>query len=336
MVKIMKKAVATLLVLAFATGCAGTTTTSLQSSTSSVASGEKIKIGVLQLAEHSALENAYNGFADGLKEAGYIDGENIVIDRKNAQGDIANADTIASKLVNDKNNLILAIATPAAQSVANKTKDIPILITAVTDPVDAKLAASVDAPGGNVTGTSDLNPLSEQADLIMEFVPKAKTVAVMYTSSEINSEIQAKKMEEILKAKGVTVKFATVVTSNDVKQVVESLKGVDAIYVPTDNILSDAMATVSDVCNANAIPLFAAEPAGVENGALATYGIDYYKLGKLTAQMAVEILRDGKKPAEMPIVYSKEYSLIINKKTADTIKFTIPEAALSRAEKVIE
>ena len=147
-------------------------------------------IGVIQLVEHAALDAAYNGFVDGLKEAGYEDGKNITLDYQNAQGDQSNCQTIANKLVNDRNNLILAIATPAAQAVANTTKDIPILVTAVTDPADSKLVASNEAPGGNVTGTSDLTPVKEQIGLITQIAPEAKKVGLLYCSSEANSKFQ--------------------------------------------------------------------------------------------------------------------------------------------------
>src|SRR5574344_627952 len=149
-----------------------------------------IKIGVVQLVEHVALDASYKGFVDGLAEAGYVNGQNIAIDYENAQGEQANCVTIAQKLINDKDDLILAIATPAAQAVANLTKDIPILVTAVTDPETAKLVNSNAMPGTNVSGTSDLTPVVAQIDLIKKIVPAAKTVGLIYCSSEQNSLFQ--------------------------------------------------------------------------------------------------------------------------------------------------
>ncbi len=296
-----------------------------------------IKIGITQLTSHDALDKSYNGFIDRLAELGYKDGVNIKIDYHNAQGDMSNCVTIADKLVNDKNDLILAIATPAAMTVATKTKEIPILCTSVTDPAASKLVKDNNKPMTNVTGTSDLNPIEKQIDLLTQIVPQAKNVAVLYCSSEPNSEIQAKQVEEILKSKGIKTIHATVVTSNDIKQVVESLNGkVDALYAPTDNVISDAMVTVSDICNTLKIPTIVGEPALVDKGGLATYGVDYYKLGRDTADMAVEILFKRKKPQDMPIQYSKDVSLVINEKTAKTINVNIPKELLESAERTVK
>ncbi|HHX13243.1 MAG TPA: ABC transporter substrate-binding protein, partial [Clostridiales bacterium] len=215
--------------------------------TKETGSGSKVfTIGVNQLVKHAALDASYQGFVDALAEAGYKDGEKIKIDYQNAQGDQSTASTIATKLVNDNNDLILAIATPAAQAVANITKDIPILVTAVTDPAASGLVASNSAPGGNVSGTSDLTPVRRQIELLTQLAPDAVNVAVLYCSSESNSKIQADIAIEEGTALGLNIFEATVSDSNEIQQVVQSLVGnVDAIYVPTDNIISDGMATVA-------------------------------------------------------------------------------------------
>lgn len=295
---------------------------------------ESYKIGVIQLVEHAALDATYEGFKDGLKEAGLEEGKNIKIDYQNAQGDQSNCQTIASKLVNDQNNLILAIATPAAQAVANTTKDIPVLITAVTDPADAKLVASNDAPGGNVTGTSDLTPVKEQIGLIQEILPEAKTVGLMYCSSEANSKFQIEMAKEQADTLGLKTIEATVSNSNEIQQVAQSLVGkVDAIYIPTDNMLAAGMATVTQVTTPARIPVIVGEEGMVENGGTATYGINYYDLGKLTATQAVAILKDGKNPAEMPIEYSSDCKLVLNEEAAKEMGIELPVSLLEQAGK---
>lgn len=309
--------------------------TAAEGSSAPAADGKTYHIGIVQLVQHPALDAAYEGFVDGLKELGYEDGKNIVIDYKNAQGEQANCVTIADKLVNDNNDLILAIATPAAQAVANKTKDIPILVTAVTDPADAKLVAANDAPGGNVSGTSDLNPIKEQMGLLKQLVPNVKKVAMLYSSSEANSAFQVALAKAELTAMGIETMDATVSNTNEIQQVVQSLVGkVDAIYAPTDNIISSSMATVSMVTIPEKIPVIVGEEYQVENGGLATYSLSYYNLGKQTAAMAVKILAEGAKPAEMPIEYLQQTDLIINTETAEKIGLTIPAELLEKAQLV--
>lgn len=293
----------------------------------SASGNDTFRIGVDQLVEHAALDAAYQGFVDALKDAGYVDGEKITIDHQNAQGDQANANTIAQKLVNDNDDLILAIATPASQAVANATKDIPILITAVTDPAEAGLVESNEAPGGNVSGTSDLTPVKEQIDLLKKLIPDAKKIAILYCSSEVNSEIQADMAKDAAAALDIEAEVATVSNTNEIQQVVESLIGkVDAVYAPTDNVIAKAMPTVAQVANANGLPVICGEEGMVDNGGLATYGIDYYELGKLTGKQAVKIIEGTAATAEMPIEYlsAEECKLSINEEVAAQLGIEIP------------
>lgn len=285
-------------------------------------------IGVNQLVTHAALDASYKGFVDALADAGYVDGEKIKIDYQNAQGDQATANTIATKLVNDGNDLILAIATPSAQACANATKDIPILITAVTDPAGSGLVAANDAPGGNVSGSSDLNPVTDQIDLLLKLVPEAKTIAILYCSSESNSKIQVEMATEAAEKVGLTVEEASVSNSNEIQQVVQSLVGkVDAIYAPTDNTIASGMTTVAQVANSNGLPVICGEAGMVEKGGLATYGIDYYKLGRLTGEQAVKIIKGEAETATMPIEYlpADQLSLTINEEVAAQLGITIPD-----------
>lgn len=285
-------------------------------------------IGVNQLVTHDALNASYQGFVDALADAGYKDGDKIKIDLQNAQGDQSNANTIALKLVNDNNDLILAIATPSAQACANATKDIPILVTAVTDPAGAGLVASNEEPGGNVSGTSDLNPVEDQIELLTRLVPSAKKIAILYSSSETNSKIQSDMAIEAAKAYGITAIEATISNSNEIQQVVQSLVGkVDAIYAPTDNTIASGMPTVALVANQNGIPVICGEGGMVDNGGLATYGIDYYKLGRMTGEQAVKIIKGEATTDSMPIGYLpvEECTLKVNEEVAAQLGITIPE-----------
>ena len=287
----------------------------------------QIKIGVLQLIEHNALDSAYKGFVDGLKEAGYEDGKNIIIDYQNAQGEQANCITIGQKFINDKSDLILAIATPAAQAIANMTKDIPILITAVTDPADSKLVADNNVPGGNVTGTSDLTPVEAQIELLTEITPNVKTVGLLYCSSEQNSVFQINIAKKKLDAMGIKYIDIAISNLNEIQQVIQNVIGkVEAIYTPTDNMIANGMATVALMTEPAKLPVICGEGGMTMLGGTATYGINYYELGKLTSTQAVSILKGDKKTSEMPIEYLQKFDLIVNTNMVEAIGLTIPES----------
>ena len=283
-----------------------------------------IKIGAIQLVEHPALDASYKGFVDGLKAAGYEDGKNIKLMYENAQGEQSNCVTIADKFISQRCDIIFAIATPAAQAVANKTETTPILVTAVTDPKTAGLVESNEKPGTNVTGTSDLTPCAAQIQLLKKLLPNTKKVAMLYCSSEENSRFQINLAKAECDRQGLTYVDATVSNTNEVQQVVQSLVGkVDAIYTPTDNMIASTMATVSLVTTPAEIPVITGEDGMVQGGGLATYGINYYELGKQTAKMAVEVI-NGKKPRDMPIQYLDKCDFTYNKETAAALGITIP------------
>lgn len=289
--------------------------TNSKADSSSEVSADAKTIGVLQYVQHPALDKANEGFVAALEEAGL----EVDIEQQNAGGEQSAAQTIANKLVNDKKDLILAIATPAAQAVAGATSDIPVVITAVTDPAASGLVESNDAPGGNVTGSSDLTPVADQIELLTKLLPEAKNVGILYCTAEANSKLQAQMAMDALKEKGLNGVEYTVSSSNEIQTVVESMVGkVDAIYVPTDNVIAAGMTTVAMIATTeHKIPIIGAESAHVENGALATYGIDYFEVGKLAGEQAVEIL-NGKSPADIPIAYlSKDKcKLTINEEVA--------------------
>lgn len=283
-----------------------------------VPNGTTYKIGVLQLVQHTALDASREGFFAALDEAGL----DYVADVQNASGEQSNCQTMAEKLVNDKDDLILAIATPAAQAVAGLTTDIPILLTAVTDPAESGLVAANDAPGGNVSGTSDLTPVKEQFDLMKQLLPEVKTVGLLYCSAESNSVLQADMAKAACDAAGIAYRDYTVSNSNEIQTVVESMIGkVDAVYAPTDNMIAAGMATVAMIATDNKIPVICGEAGMVEAGGLATYGIDYFQLGYLAGEQAVNILVNGADVAKTPIGYlpAEKCALTVNKTTADAL-----------------
>lgn len=297
--------------------------------------GEKkvYKVGIVQLVEHEALDSANKGFVDGLAEAGFKEGENVIFDRQNAQGDQANLKNIADRFVNEDSDLILAIATPAVQTVAATTKDIPILGTAVTDYVAAKLVASNEKPGGNVSGTTDMNPVKEQLDLLLKIVPDVKNLGVIYTSSEVNSEIQVQILKDYAKTKNITVVEVTISNVNDIQQAAQNLVGkVDAVYVPTDNMVASAMPTLTQITTANKIPVLCGEANQVKSGGLITVGIDYYKLGVQTGKMAAKVLSGEAEVGNMPIEAQTEFAVVVNETAADALGIKIPADVLKGAE----
>lgn len=290
----------------------GTETTTEQTNATE---GKTYKIGVIQLVQHSALDKTNEGFVAALKDAGI----NCEIDQQNAAGDQSACQTIAQTLVDNENDLIFAIATPAAQAVAGITETTPILLSAVTDPAASGLVETNEKPNCNVSGTSDLTPVKEQIDLLQQILPDVKTVGLLYSSAEANSVLQIEMAKEALETSGIAYKDYTVSSSNEIQTVVESMLGnVDAIYTPTDNMIAAGMATVAMVANENKIPTICGEGGMVEAGGLATYGIEYYQLGYMAGQQAVDILTKGADIKTMPIGYmdASKCELKVNEETA--------------------
>ena len=300
------------------------------------AEGEQFKIGILQLMEHDALDNARNGFLDALEEGGYAEGEKIVVDVQNAQGDQSNLKTMSQKFVNDKEDLILAIATPAAQSVAAETQEIPILATAITDYPEAGLVESNEAPNVNLSGTSDRTPVKEQFALLKQILPDVKKVGIMYNSSEANSEVQARAAIEACGELGLEYQEGTVTNVNDIQQVVQSIVGeVDALYIPTDNTFASAIPLVVSITDVEKVPVICGENGMVKGGGLATVGIDYYKLGQQTGKMAIRVL-EGEDVSKMPVEFPDSTEVCINLDTAEKIGVTIPQDIIDNAAIIIK
>lgn len=293
---------------------------------------DKVNVGVVQLVEHKALDAANKGFVDGMAAKGFT-ADKVTYDQQNAQADQSNLQNIAHRFVSNKVDLICAIATPAAQTVANITSDIPIVATAVTDYESAKLVKSATKPSTNVTGTTDMNPVAKQLDLILQIVPNVKSIGTIYSSSEVNSQLQIEILKKAAAAKGISVHEATVSTVNDIQQAANSIVGdVQAIYVPTDNVVASAMPTLICITEEAKLPVICGESGPVENGGLATIGIDYYKLGFQTGEMAADILSGKSKPEEMPIQSQKEFKATINMKAAERIGLKLPEDLVKNAE----
>lgn len=306
------------------------------SSSDSSGSDDMITIGINQLVQHASLDASAEGFKQAFIDAGYVEGETVEFDEQNANGESATATSIASNFKNSGVDLVLAIATPAAQATVQSITDIPVLFTAVTDPVDAGLVASIDAPGDNVSGTSDLTPVDEQIELLTEIAPEAETIGVIYSTGEDNSRVQVDMAIEAAEKHGLTVKEATATNGSEVAQAAQTLTGVDAIYVPTDNVVVAAIEGVVQVSEEHGIPLIVGEGDSVQSGGLATIGLDYFELGYQTGEMAIRILEDGADPAETPVEYLAETSLIVNTAAAERMGITLSDELIARADTVVE
>ena len=280
-------------------------------------SGEKIyRIGISQLTEHPALDDAKKGFEDGLKELGV----NAEIDYQNAQGDISNTVSIAQKFVKDKVDLIYAIATPAAQSAKQATKDTPILFSAVTDPVKSEIVADWKNVGGNITGTSDMAPTASQLKMFREIDPSIKTIGILYNTSEANSEIQIEEVKKLAPAEGLEVITVGISNVNELPQAIDSLLNkVDAVYNLSDNLIASSVELVSKKLIENKMISVSAEETQVKGGLLVTNGLSYYELGKQAASMAKEILVDKKDVSAIPVEVAEKTVTTVNIETLEAL-----------------
>ncbi len=279
--------------------------------------GKKFKIGISQFAEHPALDDVRKGFEDELKSLGV----NADIIYKNSQGDTGVAGVIAQKFVSDKSDLIFGIATVSAQAAKQSTDKIPVLFSAVTDPVNSQLVKTIDKVGGNVTGTTDATPMEKQLGLFQKIDPKIKKVGIIYNTSESNSEIQVANAKEIGAKLGLEIRAVGVNNINDIPQAVNSMiSKVDGFYTITDNIVASAINLISMAANERGMVTVGAEEAHVKGGILLTDGLSYYELGRQTGRMAKEILVDGKKPEDMPVETLANTTKVVNMKTMNNLK----------------
>lgn len=324
----MKKAIAVVLTILLAaaalTGCGDGAQGTDQA-------GDSFKLGILQLTEHPSLNTIRESIVAGLEEEGYTEGDNLVIDYKNGQNDMTNMKTIAQTFVSGGCDLIVAIATPAAQAVLSETTEIPIIFAAVTDPVDAGLVNDLNAPGGNVSGTSDEVSPEAVMELAKEITPGFKTIGALYSAGEDNSDSVIKGLLDYADKNGYAVVESTVTNTGEVQQAAQYLADkADIIYSPIDNTVASAMAVATEIFNNAGVPFYVSADSMVADGGLATYGIDYTVLGRETAKMAAQVLA-GADTAAMPVVKMSDMQVYINNSTAAALGIQIPQSVADRA-----
>lgn len=320
----------TTIAAALAAGALALTGCSDDSAAGSDGGGESYAIGINQLVQHPALDSATAGFKAAFEDAGVA----VEFTEQNANGEQSTALTIAQQFASDDLDLVLAVATPAAQATVQNITDTPVLFTAVTDPVSADLVDTMEAPGGNVTGTSDVAPIGKQLDLLKELVPDAEKVGIVYASGEVNSQVQVDEAKEAAKSRDLDILTQTVTNVTEIPQAVEAIGDVDAFYVPTDNMVVSGIASLVQAAEAASIPVISAESGAVEGGAVATLGIDYEKLGRQTGEIALRILRDGADPAEIAVETAETFTYMVNPEAAKRQGVEIPQEILNEAETV--
>lgn len=304
-----------------------------------MADEESVTIGISQFAEHGSLDNCREGFLEGLKEAGYEEGKNLTIEYQNAQADTGNAATIADSFVNKKVDLICAIATPSAMSAYNSAMDadIPVIYTAVSDPSGAGLVNEDGTNVGNITGTSDKLPVTEQMALIRELMPDAKKIGILYTTSEANSVSTIQEYKDHAEEYGFEIVDTGINTIADVEMAAKDLASkVDCISNLTDNTVVSALQTVLAAANDAKIPVFGSEVEQVKNGCVAAVGIDYVALGKQTGEMAAKVLKGEATATETPFEICEGGNVYVNTEAADNIDFTISDDVLGEAAEIYE
>ena len=300
------------------------------------AKAAEVTVAVTAIVEHPALDAARDGIRDGLADAGYKVGDNLTFVYESAQGNPATAAQIARKFVGDAPTVIVPISTPSAQAVVAATKDIPVVFTAVTDPVGAELVKDAAMPGGNVTGVSDLSPLADHLALIKEITPDAKRIGVIFNPGEANSVALVEKLKELGGAAGYEIVEASTTKTADVQQAARSLVGkVDVMYIPTDNTVVSALEAAVQVAEQNGIPLYAGDTDSVPRGAIAAIGFNYYDIGLQTAAIVAKVL-DGEKPGSIPVMQAQGTNLVVNPGAAKKMGVTIPDAVVSRANTVVQ
>ena len=294
-----------------------------------------VKVGVLQYVSHPSLDLIYKGIQEGLAEEGYK-ADDIEIDFMNAEGDQSKVATMSKQLVSNDNDVLIGIATPSAQGLAAATKDKPIVMGAITDPVGANLVKNLDKPGGNITGVSDRNPAKQQLELIKKLTPNVKTIGALYSSSEDNSKSQVEEFKKLAEEAGYKVEEYSVPSTNEIASTMNVMTGkVDAIWIPIDNTIASAFATVVSSNKDAKKPIYPSATAMVEEGGLASVVVDQHDLGVATGKMAAKILK-GAKPEETPVEIFNKGKSVINKKNAKELGITVPEDALKEAGQVIE
>ncbi len=314
------------------TGCTGGKDKT-QSTGKAETTGKEYKIGINQLMDHQALDDARKGFIDGLEELGV----KAKIDTQNAQGDTGVGQQIAEKFLSDKVDLIFSIATPTTQSsvnaVTNASMDTPVVFSAVTDAVESGLIEDNDAPGGIVTGVSDAADVKAQLELYKELDPEIKTIGIIYNTSEDNSRIQVETVEKIAPEVGLEVKTKGINSINDMSQSLQTLlTDIDALYVVSDNLVASSVELVSDALKEKNMISICAEESQVDGGILLSNGSKYYDMGKQAAEIAKAILVDGKDPGSIPVELGKTKTMKVNEETLEALGLSKDLPVLKDAE----
>ncbi len=300
------------------------------------AKAEEVTVAVTAIVEHPALDAARDGIKEALAEAGYKEGENLKFVYESAQGNPGTAAQIARQFVGDAPNVIVPISTPSAQAVVSATRDIPVVFTAVSDPLGAELIKDMQKPGGNVTGLSDMSPVADHVALIKEITPNAKSIGFIYNTAEANSVSTLAALKAEAEKAGLTIVESVATKSAEVQGAARALVGrVDVIYVPTDNTIVSAFEAAVGVAEEAKIPLYAGDTDSVNRGALAALGFNYFDVGKQTGEIVVRVLK-GENPGDIPVRVAAGTDLVINKKAAAKMGVTFPESITSRATKTIE
>lgn len=295
-----------------------------------------VTVAVTAIVEHPALDAARDGVKDALAEAGFKEGENLKFVYQSAQGNPATAAQIARQFVGEGPDVIVPISTPSAQAVVSATRDIPIVFTAVSDPVGAQLVKDMEKPGGNVTGLSDMSPVVEHIKLIKEIMPNLKKLGYLYNSGETNSVSLLAALKEAASAEGIEIVESAATKSAEVKGAAQALSGrADAMYVPTDNTIVSALESAVGVAEESKMPLFTADTDSVKRGALAALGFNYYDVGKQTGEVVVKIL-NGEKPGDIGVEVAKGTDLVINLSAAKKMGVELPQAVIDRATSKVE
>ena len=300
------------------------------------AKAEEVTVAVTAIVEHPALDAARDGIKEALAEAGYKEGENLKFVYESAQGNPGTAAQIARQFVGDAPSVIVPISTPSAQAVVSATRDIPVVFTAVSDPLGAELIKDMEKPGGNVTGLSDMSPVADHIALIKEITPNAKSIGFIYNTAEANSVSTLAALKAEAEKAGLTIVESVATKSAEVQGAARALVGrADVIYVPTDNTIVSAFEAAVGVAEEAKIPLYAGDTDSVNRGALAALGFNYFDVGKQTGEVVVRVLK-GEKPGDIPVRVAAGTDLVINKKAAEKMGVTFPESITKRATKTIE
>jgi putative ABC transport system substrate-binding protein len=323
--------------LSIALTACGTQSGQTTDATATAANGQQtVKLGLTQFVEHPALDAIRQGIVDGLKASGFEEGKNVELDYQNAHGDMNNTVSIAQKFAGDGKDLVVAIATPSAQAAAKAIADKPVIFSSVTDPLSAQLVSSLEKPDKNVTGTSDKVSMEQQLELVKRFLPHLKKLGVIYTTSEVNSEVQVKELEEAAKKQGIEVVKAGISQLSEVQLAAQGLASkTEAMFIPIDNTVVSSFEAVLGAAEQHKVPVFASDTDTVKRGAVATYGIDYYQIGKQTGEMAARILK-GQKVADTPVEVSKQTELYINETAAAKFGLAIPDELKQQAKEIFK